>query len=377
MNIGFVLDDSLDKVDGVQQYVLTVGHWMRAQGHQVHYLVGQTERTDLANLHSLSRNLQVHFNQNRMSTPLPANKARLRQLLSELELDVLHVQLPYSPLLAGRIVKAANPKTAVVGTFHIIPFSKLEHIASGLLGLWQRRNLRRFDAICCVSRPAQIFARKAFGLKSQVIPNPVDLNLFQAAKRVRRFDDGHINILFLGRLVERKGCKYLLEAIQELHSQRRLNGVRLLVAGKGPLADSLKKYVKQMHLSSHVRFLGFLNEAEKRDYMHTADIAVFPSTGGESFGIVLLEAMAAGSSVVLAGNNAGYSYVMDGRKQQLLDARDTKVFAERLHFFIADGHARRKASAWQRDRVALFDIDVVGRALEKVYVHALDGRVNA
>ena len=76
MKIGFVLDDSLDKSDGVQQYVLTLGHWLHSQGHEVHYLVGQTERTDIQNVHSLSKNVRAKFNQNRMSTRCQPQKWR-------------------------------------------------------------------------------------------------------------------------------------------------------------------------------------------------------------------------------------------------------------------------------------------------------------
>jgi phosphatidylinositol alpha-mannosyltransferase len=81
LKVGLVLDDSLDSTDGVQQYVLTVGAWLTSQGHEVHYLVGKTTRTDLPNIHSLSRNIRVRYNGNRLSIPLPASKRRLRQVL--------------------------------------------------------------------------------------------------------------------------------------------------------------------------------------------------------------------------------------------------------------------------------------------------------
>src|SRR6188474_3063449 len=119
MKIGIVGDDTLDKPDGVEQYIQTIGRWFAQEGHEVHFLVGETTRTDFPNIHSLSRNVKVRFNGNRLSIPLPANRARIRRLLAKEKFDVLYVQMPYSPFLAGRIVKAAGPKTAVVGAFHI------------------------------------------------------------------------------------------------------------------------------------------------------------------------------------------------------------------------------------------------------------------
>src|ERR1039458_8447904 len=107
LKVGFVLDDSLDKTDGVQQYILSLGSWLKQQGHDVHYLVGETVRTDIPNVHSLSRNINARFNSNRMSTPLPASPARIRKLLEDVQFDVLHVQIPYSPFLAQQIIELA------------------------------------------------------------------------------------------------------------------------------------------------------------------------------------------------------------------------------------------------------------------------------
>src|SRR6185369_17609889 len=92
MKIGLVLDDTLDTPDGVQQYVVRVGSWLAAHGHDVHYLVGHTTRHDVQNVHSLSRNLRVKFNGNRMSMPLPASPRRLRAFFATQKFDVLHVQ---------------------------------------------------------------------------------------------------------------------------------------------------------------------------------------------------------------------------------------------------------------------------------------------
>src|SRR4029079_7527988 len=127
MKIGIVGDDTMDKPDGVEQYIMTIGPWFVAQGHEVHYLVGETHRTDFANLHSLAKNVKVRFNGNRLTIPLPANKRRIQKLLDKENFDVLYVQMPYSPALAGRIVAAAGPRTAVVGAFHILQHNQVRH----------------------------------------------------------------------------------------------------------------------------------------------------------------------------------------------------------------------------------------------------------
>jgi phosphatidyl-myo-inositol alpha-mannosyltransferase len=371
MKIAFVLDDSLDKTDGVQQYVLTLGKWFKSQGHDVHYIVGQTERTDIPNIHSLSRNVQVHFNQNRLSTPLPASKKRIRLLLEQENFDVLHVQLPHSPFLAARVINAASPATAIIGTFHIIPFSSLETTATFLLGAVLRRNLKKFDRIYSVSKPAAYFAKRSFNISTSILPNAVDINFFHSARAIKKYDDGFINIVFLGRLVERKGCRYLLEAIERLHRQQRLEGVRVLICGKGPLQPSLEEYVKSRHLKKVVHFTGYVSELDKARYLKTAHIAAFPSTGGESFGIVLLEAMAAGSEVVLGGDNIGYRSVLGGQPDQLVAPVNVNDFARTLDHFIANARARRIAKKWQDKVIVQYDVRVIGKKLLGDYQTAL------
>lgn len=367
MKIGFVLDDSLDKTDGVQQYVLTLGQWMRHQGHEVHYLVGHTERKDIPHIHSLSRNIQTHFNQNRMSTPLPASKKLIKALLEREQFDALHIQMPYSPFMAGRVIMAAPNTTKVIGTFHIIPFSWIEKTATRLLGLILWRSLRRFNTIYSVSEPARIFARRSFGVKSTVLPNVVNIASFHSGRPINKYKDGKVTIVFLGRLVERKGCMYLLQALEQLHQQHLLNNVRVLICGKGQLLSDLEAYVHNHHLSSIVHFVGFVSEEDKPHYLATADIAVFPSTGGESFGIVLIEAMAAGSTVVLGGNNIGYASVLQDRQELLIDPLNTLEFAKTLKHFIASQRARHSAAKWQREHVQQYDVAVVGRKLLDQY----------
>jgi len=370
MKIGFVLDDSLDKTDGVQQYVTALGHWLQREGHEVHYLVGQTVRKDLPHLHSLSRNIQVHFNQNRMSMPLPGNGRKIRELLAQQEFDVLHVQMPYSPFMAGKVIKYAPKRTAIIGTFHILPFSRLEARATWLLGLSQRRRLKKFSQVVSVSEPAAQFARKSFRLKTDVVPNAVNLSAFHAGKKLRKFRDDKLTMVYLGRLVERKGCMYFLQTVEVLHQQNLLHNVRIIIVGKGPLEDSLKEFVEQKRLGKIVQFAGYISEQEKPDYLASADIAVFPSTGGECFGIVLVEAMAAGADVVIAGNNPGYRSVME-RPDQLVEPQDTKAFAKLLKHFLISSNARKRAKNWQTAKVAPYDVRVVGTRLLEIYEEAL------
>jgi len=372
--IAFVLDDSLDKTDGVQQYILTVGQWFAAHGHEVHYIVGETKRTDIPNIHSMGKNVKVRFNHNRMSIPLPVANAGIRELMNKEEFDVVHVQMPYSPWLAGRVIKAAGPQTAVVGTFHIAPHSKLVQVSTWLLRQITRRSLRRFDEIISVSRVAQDFAWTTFSIESSIVPNTLPLEAFYGAKPLPQYKDS-LNIVFLGRLVERKGCTYLLHAINRLHVAKLLPAnCKVVICGGGPLEASLKAYVKNQGLDAIVDFEGFIDEKDKPRYLAGADIAVYPSTGGESFGIVLLEAMAAGRGAVLAGNNPGYASVMGERPEVLFDPTNEAQFASKLQKYLDDATERSESHDWQQPFVRKFDVPNVADEITVVYDEALRKR---
>lgn len=366
MKIGFVLDDTLDSTDGVQQYVLTLGSWFSGKGHEVHYLTGHTSRNDIENIHSLSRNMNVTFNKNRMSTPLPADTFKIRQLVKRHEFDVLHVQMPHSPLLAGKVVAVAHSQgIPVIGTFHILPATRLSRLGARVLAKLQTANLKKFDQVLAVSGPAKDFAQTLYDREVAIVPNPVQADKFRS-KTVREAK-AKKQIVFLGRLVERKGCLELLQAVKLLKTQRQIDDIEISICGDGPMKKQLEEYVKSHGLNRFVTFHGKVSETEKAAHLQSATIAVFPSTGGESFGIVLLEAMAAGSEVVLAGDNPGYRWVMDNNEQQLISVRDTEAFAAKLHHFLSSSAARKKAGSWQKKQLQQFTVEQVGGQLLAVY----------
>ncbi|MFI5271335.1 MAG: glycosyltransferase family 4 protein [Candidatus Saccharimonadales bacterium] len=374
LRVGLVLDDGLDKPDGVQQYVLTLGEWLSVQGHEVRYLVGETTRDDIPGLYSLSKNIGVKSNGNFMTIPLPTSHTQLLSVLATEKFDVLHVQTPYSPFMGGRLIHLASPKTAIIGTFHILPNSWITHHATRLLGFYLQRSIRKFDTMMSVSEAAADFAERTFNIESIVVPNVFDYDRFSSAKPLKKYNDSTKTILFLGRLVPRKGCEALIKAIHLLSDQKDLPKYRVVICGSGPEESKLRHDVKRYGLSDIVEFAGFVEEDEKPKYFASADISVFPSSGGESFGIVLLEALASGRSAVLAGNNSGYRSVMDKQPDLLFDPMDIEMLASRLTNLLEDSNHRDEMAAWGREYSKQFDIKVVGPKIVDIYIKALRKR---
>jgi len=373
MRIALVLDESFDPTDGIQQYMRAVGGWLTTQGHSVYYLVGETKKQNEHGVYSLSRNVRVKFNGNWLSVPLPVRSKKLRELLSTLKIDVLHVQTPYSPFMSGRLIRVAHDTTAVVGTFHILPYSRLAKIGSNLLGKINTNTAKRFDAMMAVSEPAQEFAGSHFGFTSVVVPNAFDYSTF--AEAPKKVVTKKKRIVFLGRLVKRKGALSLLKAVHKLHANGNFPADwEVLIGGKGQYRNELETFVEQHKLKNIVRFEGFIEEAAKPAFLAAADIAVFPSTSGESFGISLLEAMAASRGVVLAGDNPGYRSVMEPFKPQLIDPLQTNLFASLLQDWMRSAARRTKAAQAQQAYVQRYAIDIVGKEIERVYKKALRSR---
>lgn len=404
LTIGLVLDDGLDAPDGVQQYVLTVARELRARGHDVHLIASTTTRTDLEHLHVLGRNLRVRFNGNVLSSPLPARAGDLDALLREVRFDVLHVQLPHSPFLAGRLVRRVPDDVAVVGTFHILPESPLVAAGTRALGALERRTLARFDEVMAVSAPAAAFARTTFGVTPAVVPNPVDLARFtppaggssRAATPGPAVPDGApepplpgagghlpphaagpapLRVVFLGRLVARKGPRELLDAAAYVVDHRLVaRPWTLTLAGTGPLDDELRNRIAYAGLTDRVDLPGFVAEDAKAALLAGADLVVLPSTGGESFGISVVEAMAAGGGPVLAGDNPGYRSTMAGLEDQLVAPRDRAAFGHALARWLLDDEARAGATERQRAAARRFDVHAVVDEVEATYRRALATR---
>ncbi|BDZ62678.1 phosphatidyl-myo-inositol mannosyltransferase [Demequina sediminis] len=372
MKIALVLDDSIDRPDGVQQYVMTLAGFLMRAGHEVHVLCSEAaDRSDVT-VHSLARNVGVTFNGNGLRVPRPTSRRAIRALLEAERYDVIHVQTPHSPLFAARVVDEARRLQArsvrIVGTFHILPDSRVAEWGTHALGRALARNLRKFDAFCAVSAPAAAFAGRAFGIAPRVIPCPVDVSRFaaEAAARVPApGEDGRLVVSFLGRLVPRKGVLELLGAVALLPGEVR-ERIELRIGGKGPLADAVAEEVAELGLE-RVALLGFVAEEDKAAFYADADIAVFPATGGESFGIVLVEAMASGAGVVLAGANPGYLSVIGPRPEVSVDAADDVAFAAALERLVRDAELRAELHAEQAEHVRQFDIQRVGAQVLELY----------
>ncbi len=216
--------------------------------------------------------------------------------------------------------------------------------------------IKYLHVLTAVSPAATPYIRSLTSRNLNIIANGIDLTKYtQAAKKPRKSGKTK-EILYIGRLEKRKGLRYLLEAfavLRVVHPE-----FRLTIAGDGPDRSKLEYFVADNKIE-HVSFLGYVDEATKLKLLHESDIFCSPALYGESFGIVLLEAMASGC-VVVAGNNAGYEGVLRTRGQlSIVNPKDTIEFARRLALVGLDPELQDLWRAWAQNEVAKYNYEKI------------------
>jgi phosphatidyl-myo-inositol alpha-mannosyltransferase len=366
VKIGIVSQSYYPRYGGVTEHVHHTTLELRERGHDVTIVTSRFRQGEAENAPGVVRigyNIMIPFNGAFVDLAVGMRlKAQLRSLMRAYEFDVVHVHAPLVPTLPLLAVQAAE--CPIVGTFHTTG-------GRSRLLEWMRGPLtpivNRLGARIAVSNTAREFAARYFPGDYRVIPNGVDIDRFHpsVAPIARWRDRDHDNILFVGRLDPRKGVQLLLDAMPEVVERTR-GRARLLLVG-----DS---YLRLKYMSSvtgamrrHIHFIGHVPSHELPHWYATGDVFVSPATGNESFGIVLLEAMATGRAVV-ASDIPGYRSVVTPDVNGLTFAPgDRGALARTLSRIVSDPERRIVLGAHGRARALEFAWPRVTDRLEAVY----------
>jgi phosphatidylinositol alpha-mannosyltransferase len=363
LRIGIVSQSYHPTVGGVTEHVDATARGLRARGHEVTIVTSRFA----GNGHPepgvvrMGRDVIVMFNgaENHMTVGLDLGR-RLDEVLTNERFDVLHVHCPLSPVLPLLALRKA--RQPVVGTFHSAMSSDLPFrlFRPGLV-----RSYRRMDRVIAVSTPARDLMTRLFPGPIEVVPNGVDLGRFRPGlPRLARFDDGIPNVLFVGRFDPRKGLPDLMRAGAIAAEQ----GVpfRLILVGDGRLRGPIQRMARGP-LAGRVHFEGQVGHSHLPRYYATADVFCSPARSGESFGLVLLEAMAAGVPVV-ATDLPGYRTVLSpGAEGIVVPPRDPLALAAALRRLLTDAALRAEMGTRGLATAGEYDwVRVVDR-LEEIY----------
>jgi phosphatidyl-myo-inositol alpha-mannosyltransferase len=360
MRIGMVCPYSFDVPGGVQSHVLQLAEVVRARGHEVSVLAPASPHVSLPDyVVSAGRAIPIPYNGSVARLQFsPAVHGRVRRWLTDGDFDVLHLHEPNAPSLSMWALRVAEGP--IVATFHTSTTKSLTlSVFQGVLRPWHEKIIGRI----AVSDVARRWQMEALGSDAVEIPNGVDVDSLASAPRLDGYPRPGKTVLFLGRYDEpRKGMSVLLEALPKV--VRRFRDVQVLIVGHGD-EDELRAQAGQ--LARHMRFLGLVDDAGKASAMRSADVYCAPNVGGESFGIVLVEAMAAGTPVVASDLDAFRRVLRDGEVGRLVPVGDGAALADALIETLENDALRERYVAAGTEAVGRYDWSVVASQIMRVY----------
>jgi phosphatidylinositol alpha-mannosyltransferase len=364
VRIGIVCPYSFDVPGGVQNHVHDLAETLISLGHEVGVLAPAEDEERLpAYVVSAGRAVPVRYNGSVARLQFgPISAARVRRFITTGAFDVLHVHEPITPSLSMLAVLYA--RGPVVATFHTaMTRSRAIAAAQGMLQLV----LEKITARIAVSDLARRVQVEHLGGGAWEIPNGVAVSRYASASPMPGWPGPGGAIGFLGRFTEsRKGFPILLDAFGQLSRQRP--GLRLLVAGPGdPEEMDIPAPVRE-----RITFLGRVSEPDKARMLRSVDLYVAPNTRGESFGMILTEAMAAGTPVVASDLDAFRRVLDGGRAGALFPLGDPAALAGTLAALLDDPAARARLAAQGSQVVAAFDWPAVADRVLEVYATAIE-----
>ncbi len=371
VRLAFVTQSYYPRFGGVTEHVAHTARELRARGHEVTIVTGRPpgHRKDAAldaqdgaeDVVRLGTSVLVPFQGAFVDLTLgPGLRRDLDGLWRTRPFDLVHVHQPLTPTLP--LLTGETAIAPVVGTFHAAGDD------SRLFRFFRRpltRHWQRLSGRVAVSQAARQFVHRHFPGEYRVIPNGVDVARFHPDVPPRaELMDGRLNVLFVGRLDPRKGLPVLLDAFPVV--RRRVPEARLVVVGDSFLKPWFERRVGARE-REHVRFTGAVPPSELPGWYASAHVVVSPALKNESFGIVLLEAMAAGKPVV-ASDIPGYHSVIEGPADGVLvPPGDTALLADALASLLRDPARRLALAARGRARAEGFSWSSVAERLETYY----------
>lgn len=353
MKICLVSPYDFAREGGVNQHVSALAEEFRVQGHIVKIMAPSSADEDELleadpDVYRVGSVVPIKANGSVARITLSLNlSGQIKKILQSEQFDVIHIHEPLMPALPLTVL--AHSKTLNIGTFHAFSESHIGYYYGRYV---LRLFVSKLDGRIAVSKPAREFVGQYFPGYYEVIPNPIDLNRFTTeAEPLPQFEGGKLNILFVGRIGERrKGLKFLLRAFNLIKQQ--MPNVRLIIVGKGD-TKGYERYLRNNNIQD-VIFAGFVPDEVLPRYYKSAHVFCAPSTGGESFGIVLVEAMASGLPIV-ASDIPGYASVVQHTKQGLLvEPKNIEMLAMSLLRLLADPDLRSAMGREGRQKAGQF-----------------------
>ena len=375
MKIGLVCPYGINKGGGVQEIVRIQQQELQRRGHDAYIITPRPQDHDEEpGDHVIFVGGSTDFRSPTATTiQISASVGEtIEGMLEEEQFDILHFHEPWIPMLASQILSRSN--SVNVATFHAkLPETMMSRTITKVITPYTKPILKYIDAFTAVSDAAAEYVCSLTDEPVAIIPNAVDQVKFTPPKHLDETRK-HKTILYVGRLEGRKGVKYLIKAFKLLRDKHP--DVSLVLAGDGVDRAKLELLVDDLEIKN-VKFLGHVSEEEKIKRLQESDLFCAPSLFGESFGMVLLEAMASGL-VTVAGDNPGYSGVLHGLGAlSLVDPKELEEFARRLELMLYQPELRSLWRTWAKAELPQYTWEQVVSQYEEIYEQALAAKRHA
>ena len=365
LKIGIVCPYSWDTPGGVQNHIRDLAEFLIESGHDVSVLAPVIDESNLPEyVVNAGKPISIPYN-GAVARVLfgPVAFARVRQWISQGEFDLLHLHEPAIPSISLLACWAADGP--MVGTFHAA--AKRQKIIFAI-GPILEPAIEKLSARIAVSEAARLTLTDHLDTDAVIIPNGIYANRYTDGKTIEKWSGNTIG--FIGRFEEpRKGLSVLVDALPMI--SRFAPDVKIFVAGPGDPAEVIEGIDQQ--LRQRFEFLGKITESEKADFMSSVAVYVAPNTGGESFGIILAEALAGGACVVASDIPAFDDLLGHGEFGALFESESSTELAKVVIDLLRDETKRKELSARGKERSKKFDWTVVAQQIYSVYEMSIVG----
>ena len=365
LKIGIVCPYSWDTPGGVQNHIRDLAEFLIESGHDVSVLAPVIDESNLLEyVVNAGKPISIPYN-GAVARVLfgPVAFARVRQWISQGEFDLLHLHEPAIPSISLLACWAADGP--MVGTFHAA--AKRQKIIFAI-GPILEPAIEKLSARIAVSEAARLTLTDHLDTDAVIIPNGIYANRYTDGKTIEKWSGNSIG--FIGRFEEpRKGLSVLIDALPVI--SRFAPDVKIFVAGPGDPAEVIEGIDPQ--LRQRFEFLGKITESEKADFMSSVAVYVAPNTGGESFGIILAEALAGGACVVASDIPAFDDLLGHGEFGALFESESSTELAKVVIDLLRDEIKRKELSARGKERAKMFDWTVVAQQIYSVYEMSIVG----
>lgn len=365
MKIAQVCPYDFSRPGGVKSHIVSLSNQFTKLGHEVKILAPNINASQInePNVYLFGKNRSINFGGTKIDINIALGKELrdLKDFLKKEKFDVIHFHTIWNPILPFQIRWFSKAKH--VATFHDTP--KNQFIGKTLMPLAAKAIFGIIDEVISVSKTQANYINKFSSKTIAIIPNGIDLDFYQKEiEAIKKYQDGKTNLLFLGRLEPRKGVFYALESFRILNDHG--HNIRLIIAGDGDERALVETYIEKYNLSD-VELLGFVTEEEKRRLLKKADLFLAPALYGESFGIVLLEAMASGTP--MAGfANTGYKNILTVEMMKYFpEPKDQEELTRSIRELISHPEERAKLIEIGTSEMAKYEWQLLANQIDQIY----------